>query len=118
MTSFVTIIGLNLLATMVIVFDRRRKVVAAADYRRACRDYRDLVDHRLANPLMVIGGAARTLLASDLPISGNDRRQLLEQIVEQADRMEKISLSPRVTLGPEEHCFKPVLSPRQRVWIA
>jgi len=65
----------------------------AVEYERARRDYARLLRHRIANPLMTIGGAARTLRAR----RGDEvkREQLLESIIEASDDLEQVSLEPR-----------------------
>jgi signal transduction histidine kinase len=65
----------------------------AHEYERARRDYARLLRHRIANPLMTIGGAARTLRAK----RGDEakREQLLESIIEASTSLERISLEPR-----------------------
>ena len=64
----------------------------AREYERARRDYARLLRHRIANPLMTIGGAARTLLAR----RGDEtnREQLLESIIEASENLERVSLEP------------------------
>ncbi len=89
----------------------------AREYARARRDYTSLLRHRIANPLMTIEGAARTLRAR----RGDDarREQLLESIIEASENLERISLEPRVQ-GVEEIELEPVprleedLSPSRR----
>jgi signal transduction histidine kinase len=63
------------------------------EYERARRDYARLLRHRIANPLMTIGGAARTLRAK----RGDEakREQLLESIIEASVSLERISLEPQ-----------------------
>ncbi len=65
----------------------------AREYERARRDYARLLRHRIANPLMTIGGAARTLRAR----RGDEakREQLLESIISASESLERISLEPR-----------------------
>jgi len=65
----------------------------AREYERARRDYASLVRHRIANPLMTIGGAARTLRAKRGDEAG--REQLLESIIEASENLEQLSLEPR-----------------------
>lgn len=81
----------------------------AREYERARRDYARLLRHRIANPLMMIEGAARTLRAR----RGDEekREQLLEAIIEASENLEKISLEPRPR-GAEEIELRP--TPRIR----
>jgi signal transduction histidine kinase len=71
----------------------------AREYERARRDYAILLRHRIANPLMTIEGAARTLKAR----RGDDekREQLFETIIEASKNLEKISLEPRARSDEE-----------------
>jgi signal transduction histidine kinase len=71
----------------------------AQEYERARRDYTSLLRHRIANPLMTIEGAARTLKAR----RGDDekREQLFETIIEASKNLEKISLEPRARSDEE-----------------
>ena len=77
----------------------------AREYERARRDYTSLLRHRIANPLMTIEGAARTLRAR----RGDQEKQeqLLETIIEASQNLEKISLEPRPR-GAEELDLEPV----------
>jgi len=77
----------------------------AREYERARRDYASLLRHRIANPLMTIEGAARTLKAR----RGDEekREQLLETIIEASQNLEKISLEPRPR-GDEELELRPI----------
>jgi signal transduction histidine kinase len=85
--------------------------VRAVEYERAGRDYARLVRHRIANPLMTIGGAARTLRAR----RGDEakRDQLLESIIEASENLEQLSLEPRPN-GAEELELEPVPKLEQR----
>ena len=71
----------------------------AREYERAGRDYASLLRHRIANPLMTIEGAARTLRAR----RGDEekREQLLESIIEASQNLERISLEPRLKSAEE-----------------
>ena len=71
----------------------------AREYERARGDYARLLRHRIANPLMTIGGAARTLRAK----RGDEERreQLLESIIEASEHLERISLEPRSNSAEE-----------------
>jgi len=77
----------------------------AREYERARRDYASLLRHRIANPLMTIGGAARTLRAK----RGDEkkREQLLETIIEASESLENVSLEPRLR-GAEELELEPI----------
>jgi signal transduction histidine kinase len=78
----------------------------AEEYERAVADYRRLVRHRLANPLMAILGSVRTLKE----VSGlgpQEREQLLSAIHEQARRLERTALEPDGPLGKEEQGLRP-----------
>jgi signal transduction histidine kinase len=85
--------------------------VRAVEYERARRDYARLVRHRIANPLMTIGGAARTLRAR----RGDEakRDQLLESIIEASEDLEQLSLEPRPN-GAEELELEPVPNLEER----
>jgi signal transduction histidine kinase len=85
--------------------------VRAVEYERARRDYARLVRHRIANPLMTIGGAARTLRAR----RGDEakRDQLLESIIEASENLEQLSLEPRPN-GAEELELEPVPNLEER----
>jgi signal transduction histidine kinase len=77
----------------------------ASEYARARRDYASLARHRMANPLMAIKGAAQTLEARRG--DEDERRQLLDAIIEASDRLEEISLEPE-RRGLEERELEPV----------
>jgi signal transduction histidine kinase len=76
----------------------------AQEYERARRDYARLLRHRIANPLMTIGGAARTLRAK----RGDEakREQLLDSIIEASKSLERISLEPQAN-SVEETSLEP-----------
>ncbi len=76
-----------------------------AEYERALRDYRQLIRHRMANPLQVICGMSRTLLERE-ELDTETSRGMLEHILEQANRLERIALDP-VTLTVEEAELRP-----------
>ncbi len=65
----------------------------AREYERARRDYTSLLRHRIANPLMTIEGAARTLRARRG--DPEKREQLLDSIVDASEKLKAISLDPR-----------------------
>jgi signal transduction histidine kinase len=71
----------------------------AREYERARRDYTTLIRHRLANPVMTISGAARTLQAG----RGDEvkRERLLQSIVEASEDLEKISFDPQLENAAE-----------------
>jgi signal transduction histidine kinase len=73
------------------------------EYARALVDYRQLVRHRLAQPLTAIGGAIATLEARP-ELEQELRSQLLRAAREAADRLEHAALEPDVG-GPEEAVF-------------
>ncbi|MGD0274052.1 MAG: histidine kinase dimerization/phospho-acceptor domain-containing protein [Gaiellaceae bacterium] len=77
----------------------------AREYERARSDYASLLRHRIANPLMMIEGAARTLRAR----RGDEekREQLLQTIIEASENLERISLEPQLR-GMEEADLQPV----------
>lgn len=87
---------------------RQASIETRLEYTRATRDYKSLVDHRLANPLTVISGAAETLLALDaVPLNPMQQTALLKLIRDEAHRIATVSLSPR-TQSPEEACLDTV----------
>jgi signal transduction histidine kinase len=77
----------------------------AREYERARRDYSSLVRHRLANPLMTISGAARTLRAG----RGDPERrdELLQSIIDASEDLEKVSVDPYLE-SDEESGLDPV----------
>jgi signal transduction histidine kinase len=70
------------------------------EYERARLDYTQIVRHRIANPLMVIKGAAQTLEGDNL--DEPTRHELRQEIIAAAERLEEISLEP-TQQGFEEH---------------
>lgn len=64
----------------------------AEEYERARQDYSRLVQHRLANPLTAISGAASTLQRNDLDDAL--RAQLVKTILDGAERIEQLGLGP------------------------
>jgi signal transduction histidine kinase len=72
----------------------------AEEYERARHDYALLVDHRLANPLTVIKGAALTIQAK--PEDPVLTEKLAGAIADAADVVANVSLSPQ-RQGVEEH---------------
>ena len=72
----------------------------SAEYQRALYHYTQLMRHRMANPIQVIGGAARTLVdMSDL--AEETRQELYAAILDQAEVLERVCLDPEV-LGAAE----------------
>jgi hypothetical protein len=65
----------------------------AAEYERARCDYRQIVRHRMMNPLTVIDGAARTLDAEN-SLDAATRRELIRAIIESAAVLKELSLEP------------------------
>ena len=79
----------------------------SAEYQRALYHYRQLIRHRLANPLQIIHGMAHTMLHQD-GICAQQRREMLILIEEQAILMERLSIfAPEVQTDAERE-----LSPR------
>jgi signal transduction histidine kinase len=78
--------------------------IRASEYERARRDYASLLRHRIANPLMAIEGAARTLRARR---GEEQKEQLLETIIEASQSLERISLDPKLR-GLEEADLEPL----------
>ena len=70
------------------------------EYARALHDYRQLLRHRLANPLAAIRGGIATLRDID-GLDDAARSQLLQMLDEQALRLQRLSLDP-LHSGPEE----------------
>jgi len=78
----------------------------SGEYHRALADYTNLVRHRVANPLTVIQGMARTLL--ELPdIEPEVRRDMLVAIDEAAERLARETIFRPDHQGPEEVCLRP-----------
>lgn len=65
----------------------------AAEYERARRDYRQIVRHRIMNPLAVVDGAARTLQAEH-SLDSDTREQLLQAIIDSAQVLKDVTLEP------------------------
>jgi len=75
------------------------------EYERALADYRRLARHRLANPITAIRGSISTL--RDIPdLDEETRRELLEAVDSQAQRLEQVALDPEVT-SDEERTLRP-----------
>ena len=80
---------------------------ASAEYRRALRDYTQLVRHRLANPLTAITAGVQTLLHLDTELDPATRQQILEAMAETAHRLENAILHPEIH-SSEERDLSPV----------
>lgn len=80
------------------------------EYQRALYHYTQLVRHRMANPLHIIGGAAGTLqMQPDMdPV---ERTALLAEIFRQTKILERVCLEPKI-MHESEHG----LEPRPRGW--
>jgi signal transduction histidine kinase len=75
------------------------------EYQRALYHYTQLVRHRMANPLHIIGGAAATLQARpDMPET--ERIVLLNEIYRQAKVLERVCLEPKI-MSPSENGLEP-----------
>jgi len=73
--------------------------------QRALFHYTQLVRHRMANPLHIIGGAAATLQARpDMP--AGERGALLNEIYRQAKVLERVCLEPKI-MDPAENGLEP-----------
>jgi signal transduction histidine kinase len=75
------------------------------EYQRALYHYTQLVRHRMANPLHIIGGAAATLQAQP-ELSSVDRGVLLDEIYKQAKILERVCLEPKI-MHPSELDLSP-----------
>lgn len=68
-----------------------RAAAAAAEYERALRSYQLLMRHRIANPLQVICGTARTL--HELPsLDTEQARSLLTALMHECSQLQTMSL--------------------------
>lgn len=77
----------------------------SAEYQRAVYHYTQLVRHRMANPIHIICGAARTLM--DMPdMDQSERLELTTAIHEQAQVLERVCLQPLV-LDDTENSLRP-----------
>ncbi|HEY6017119.1 MAG TPA: hypothetical protein VIU16_10055 [Gaiellaceae bacterium] len=75
------------------------------EYQRALYHYTQLVRHRMANPLQIIGGCAATLQAKpDLP--REERLLLLEEVYKQVRILERVCLDPKI-MHPSEESLDP-----------
>jgi signal transduction histidine kinase len=78
------------------------------EYQRALYHYTQLVRHRMANPLHIIGGMAATLTAQpDLP--PGDRQNMLDEIYRQVKILERVCLEPKI-MHPAENELRPTPS--------
>ena len=76
------------------------------EYQRALYHYTQLVRHRMANPLHVIGGAAATLQARpEMPAT--EREALLNEIYRQAKVLERVCLEPKI-MDASENGLNPI----------
>ncbi|MCW2921207.1 MAG: hypothetical protein JWL76_1081 [Thermoleophilia bacterium] len=75
--------------------------VAAAEYRRALLDYTQLVRHRLANPLTALTAGVMTLRDLDDSMDDGTRQEILEAMIETANRLERAVLHPELDTGVE-----------------
>jgi signal transduction histidine kinase len=113
--SLVDALVAGILALMLFVIDtlfsgiELMRIAARArerEYERALADYRRVARHRLANPLAAIEGSARAL--RDLPeLDEGTGARLLNVILVEANRLERVALEPDAELGPEEHDLRP-----------
>ena len=83
---------------------------ARDEYRRALRDYTQLMRHRLANPLTTIISGISTL--REMPdLDPETRDSLLEMMAEHAAELERVALYP-VAQGAEERDLVPLVDER------
>ena len=68
--------------------------IAAAEYRRALRDYTQLVRHRLANPLTALTVGVATLRDLEPGLDSRTRCRILDSMAETALRLEQAVLHP------------------------
>jgi signal transduction histidine kinase len=76
------------------------------EYQRALYHYTQLVRHRMANPLHIIGGAAATLQAQP-ELDSLERNALLAEIYKQTKVLERVCLEPKV-MHPSETGLEPM----------
>ena len=65
------------------------------EYQRALYHYTQLVRHRMANPLHIIGGAAATLQARPT-MPEAERANLVNEIYRQTKILERVCLEPKI----------------------
>jgi signal transduction histidine kinase len=75
------------------------------EYQRALYHYTQLVRHRMANPLHIIGGAAATLQGQP-DLAPANRAVLLAEIYRQTKILELICLEPKI-MHPSENGLEP-----------
>lgn len=89
--------------------DAEEKLAAAfedsLEYQRAVKHYRDIVRHRIANPLQIVKGMAITLV-SDASM-GRQQVQMLDAIIEAAYRLEQATLFDPVPQSAVERVLHP-----------
>jgi len=102
---FEVVIDILSIISLVVILLNVRKVVEAglralneagfreAEYRRAKRDYSQIVRHRMNNPLTIIKGAAITLQAGAVT-DESTRDKLCEVIITTVGEMGEITLEP------------------------
>ena len=83
---------------------------SADEYRRALRDYTQLMRHRLANPLTtIVSGIATLRERPDMDVE--TRASLLEMMAEHAAELERVALYP-IVQRPEESDLVPMTEER------
>lgn len=96
--------------TIVRMAEADRRIDLAAhdcnEYHRALHHYTQLVRHRIANPLQIIGGMAATLLVRT-DLNPDTRGGMLAAIVDQARVLERVSLCDPELQGSEERELRP-----------
>jgi signal transduction histidine kinase len=81
------------------------------EYQRALYHYTQLVRHRMANPLHIIGGAAATLQAQP-ELDSLAKNALLAEIYKQTKILERVCLEPKV-MHPSENGLEPMPATRR-----
>src|SRR3954449_4358061 len=81
------------------------------EYQRALYHYTQLVRHRMANPLHIIGGAAATLQARPDMLAA-ERAVLLNEIYKQTKVLERVCLEPKI-MHPSETGLDPMPATRR-----
>ena len=88
--------------------DRREHAarLRSAEYQRALHDYRQVMRHRIANPLQVISGTATTMI--DHPdLDSPTRRTMLESILRAASDLQRSTLFDAVRASDVERDLDP-----------
>ena len=101
-------------ACRVAASNREGRAEATSDseeYQRALYHYTQLVRHRMANPLHIIGGAAATLQAQP-ELDSLARNALLAEIYKQTKVLERVCLEPKV-MHPSENGLEPMPASRR-----